>query len=119
MELINKRICPYSKKEFIPKRSNQIFFDKDCRNRYHNAINNKLRKELRKVNNAMLKNYTILTEILGKKSEATVHVEFLKGKGFCMQTITGVSRHADTLHYIVYQYKLSKIDSTQFKIVRL
>ncbi len=33
---MNKRICPYSGEEFIPKRKNQIFANKKNRTDYHN-----------------------------------------------------------------------------------
>jgi len=83
-----KKVCPYSKIEFIPKRSNQIFLNKDCRIKYNNAKSNFIRHQLHAYNGPLLKNYKILEEIMRGKKEKTFHKEFLKGKDFSSSLIT-------------------------------
>ena len=75
----SKRVCKYSNVEFVPKRTNQIFVSKECRIAHHNEMNNTIRKKLSKINNQLIKNYKVLTEIMRGKNESQFHSEFHKG----------------------------------------
>lgn len=114
-----KRECIYSKIEFVPKRSNQIFINKQCRIAHHNDISNAIRKKLSKINNLLIKNYKILTEIMQAKNEEQFHSEFLRGKGFSFSVHTHIEKRKDIYVYAVYEFSFYKITDTNYLITRL
>jgi hypothetical protein len=114
-----KRVCLYSKKEFVPKRSNQIFANKECRIAYHNEISNSIRKSLHEINTRLIKNYKILTEIMKGKREGEFHSEFLRGKGFSFSVHTHIEKLNDKFIYAIYEYSFYKIYNSTYKISRL
>jgi hypothetical protein len=114
-----KRICPYSKVEFIPKRSNQKFANKECRVAYHNEISNNVRKKIAKTNKPLLNNHKIFSELLSGKNEGVFHQEFLVGKGVSFQVFTGLKKLDNDYAYQVFEFYYHKIDQFNFKIVKL
>ena len=86
--LVNKYICPYSKEEFIPKRSNQIYAKPEYRIAFNNQRGNDKRKLLAPKNKLLKNNREILKSILELNSKGIVHVEYLKGAGFSFQVFT-------------------------------
>jgi hypothetical protein len=114
-----KRECIYSKIEFVPKRSNQVFMNKACRIAHHNDISNALRRKLSKINNLLIKNYKILTEIMKGKNEGQFHSEFLRGKGFSFSVHTHIEKVKDKYIYAVYEFSFYKINDSNYLITRL
>lgn len=114
-----KRICPYSATEFIPKRSNQIFATNEFRIAFHNNINNTTRKKLSDINNRLAKNYKTLVELVGKNKEIIIHKEFLKGKSFSFKVFTHLIQHEGGFVYGIYDYSFFKIDADNYKITKI
>ena len=114
-----KRKCKYSNVEFVPKRTNQVFLSKECRIAHHNEMNNTIRKKLSKINNQLIKNYKVLTEIMRGKNESQFHSEFLRGKGFSFSVHTHVEKWKDKFIYAVYEFSFYKINDTTYQITRL
>lgn len=116
---IKKRICPYSGVEFVPKRTNQIFLNSECRIAYNNRKHNEKRKHLAFINRPLLQNNNILIQILGEKKEVIVHKEFLRGAGFSFSVFTNFQKDLNTnkLYYSVYRFNYFKIDNDHYKIV--
>ena len=85
------RKCLFSGEEFIPRRNNQ------------------LRNELKLTNNQLIFNYKICKELLNKNKSATVHREFLKGKGFDFRFFTNLTenkaRQAIPMLYMILRSK--------------
>lgn len=118
---IETRKCLHSGEEFIPKRNNQVFASKKNRINYHNAINNKLRNELKSTNNQLIVNYKICIELLDKNKSITVHREFLKGKGFDFRFFTNmVENKSKTAYtYAVYDFSFEKVDENNYLLTKL
>lgn len=116
---MEKRICPYSGIEFIPKRSNQIFANSDCRITYHNKRNNTRRKELAKLFKPIEKQYEILLKLLRGRKEVQVHKEYLRGAGFNFSLFTHV-HYNETIKkncYALHTVHYYKVDQDYYKIV--
>ncbi len=116
---IPKRICPYSGIEFTPKRSNQVFANKECRIAFNNRKHNEKRKRLAFINKPLLKNYDILSQILGSQSEKVFHKEYLRGTGFSFSVFTNLHKdqNSNSYYYSVYNFYYYKIDNEHYKIV--
>lgn len=115
------RKCLFSGEEFYPKRNNQVFASKKNRINYHNSINNKLRNELKSTNNQLIMNYKICKELLDKNKSATVHREFLKGKGFDFRFFTNLTENKDQkgYTYALYDTSFERIDENNYLISKL
>lgn len=113
-----KKICPYSKEEFIPTRNNQIFANKENRVAYHNQINNNFRRQLSDVNKELIHNYKVLIEVLDTKASVTVHEEFLKGKNFSFKVFTHIKEYVEGFTYGIYDCHYFKIDKENYKIIK-
>ena len=114
-----KKVCPYSKVEFIPRRSNQKFATKQCRVAYHNEISNSLRKKTANINKPLLKTYKIFSELLHNKNEGVFHQEFLIGKGVSFKVFTHLEKTANGHAYGVFEFYFYRIDKFNYKIIRL
>lgn len=112
------RTCYYSGESFIPTRQNQIFASKENRILFHNQINNQLRKRLSIINKQLLLNFRILIEVLDGENEATVHKQFLLGKGFSFSVFTHLtlSKYSNNYCYSVYEVSYQRIDDDNYKI---
>lgn len=114
-----KRVCPHSKIEFIPKRSNQKFATKECRVAYHNDINNSIRKKMAYINKPLFKNYKVFSELLSGRNEGTFHSQFLIGKGVSFEVFTNLKKFKNNYVYAVFEFWYYKIDDFNFKIKRI
>jgi len=83
----NTIICPSSGLEFVPKRSNQKFFDEKSRNMYYNNIAKIERDKRLPITRALKRNYTILNRILGGGSKVKCSRDYLLGAGFMFETL--------------------------------
>ena len=118
---IEIRKCLYSGEEFLPKRNNQVFASKKNRINYHNAINNKLRNELKSINNQLIINYKICKELLGIDKTRLVHKEFLRGKGFDFSFFTNIAENSKKTAYVhaVYEFGFEKTDDNNYLIFKI
>lgn len=116
---LEKRICPFSGDEFVPKRNNQVFANRENRIAYNNKKNNDKRRRLAFVNKPLLRNNDILNQILGNEREKIVHKEFLRGAGFSFLVFTNFHRdeNKNKLYYSIYHFYYYKVDNEHYKIV--
>ena len=115
-----KRICPYSGEEFVPKRSNQVFANDKYRIAHNNKKNNDKRKLLASINKPLLKNFDVCNWIVGDEPFKIVHKEFLRGAGFNFSVFTHIFKDEKTnkLCYSVYHFYYFKVDGNYYKIVK-
>lgn len=114
-----KRVCPHTKLEFLPKRSNQLFFNRQCRIDYHNNINNTIRKKTAYINSPLMKNRKIFSELLANKNEGVFHSEFLLGKGVSFKVFSNLKECKEGIAYGVFEFFYIKVDEFNFLIKRL
>ena len=113
-----KRVCPYSKTEFVPKRSNQIFATKECRIAFHNERNGLVRRKRRPITYQLDRNHKILDSLLGDKKETTVNKHYLRGAGFSYKIITHVESNNSNVAYGVFDTIFQKINEEEYLIYR-
>ena len=80
--ILEKKRCPLTKEEFIPKRYNQLYINRNAQV----FVNNEKARQKRLVTNPTNKilgmNRSILLKILGKENQITKSRDFLLGSGF-------------------------------------
>lgn len=114
-----KRVCPYSKTEFLPRRNNQIFASKEFRVAFHNEKHNLFRRKISPINKELTNCNKVMLEILGDKTSAIVHQEFLNGKNFSFSVFTSIKKIGDGYAYAIYDCYYYKTDIDHFKIVKI
>ncbi len=114
-----KRVCKYSKTDFIPKRNNQVFANKQCRIAYHNDLSNAFRNKLSKINRELLTDYKVVDSILGDYGEITVNKHFLRGAGFSSRKFTHVINIGDETVFCLYDISFQKLNNEDYYIKRL
>ena len=112
------RICPYSKKAFIPKRENQIFASANYRIAYNNKLNNAFRKKLNIINKELIKNYKLLDKLLAEQKEITINKYYLRGGGFSFKTFTHISFNQENIVYGLYDVCFQKLNNDEYLIYR-
>ena len=117
---LDKRICPFSGEEFIPKRRNQIYAKSGYRIAHNNEVGRAKREKTSKLNKILFKNAEILKGILKGANTKKVHREFLRGAGFSFDGFTGLveDKASNTIFYGVYGFGFKKIDNEYFKIIK-
>jgi hypothetical protein len=110
------KIDPLTGKEFIPKRSNQLFESPANRIKYNNQKAREFRNELDHINKPLVKNVKILNELLMNKTKITFHREFLKGKGFTFNVITHFDNFEGEEHPCLYQYMITEMSNEKITI---
>lgn len=114
-----KRVCKYSKTEFIPNRNNQIFANKECRVAYHNDAQNQFRTKLRKTNKELIKDYKVVNSILGDYGEITVNKHYLRGAGFSSRKFTNVVNIDGETIFCLYDISFEKLNNDEYFIKRI
>jgi hypothetical protein len=116
-----ERKCLFSGETFIPKRNNQVFASTKNRINYHNKKNNKLRNELKSINNQLFTNYKICMALLGRNNSVEVHREYLLGRGYDFRYFTNLedSKNSVGLVYGIFEISIQKLDENYYKITRL
>ena len=119
LQEMKKRVCPHTQLEFVPKRSNQLFFDRQCRIDYHNNINNTIRKKTAYINSPLMKNRKIFSELLANKNEGVFHNQFLIGKGVSFEVFTHLEEYKEgIIAYSVFEFWYYKVDEKNIKVIR-
>mgnify|MGYP006078685879 CR=1 FL=1 len=111
--------CPSSGQEFVPKRSNQRFFDGKSRNKYYNDIAKNERDKRNPIVKALKLNHQLLTRILGDKNTAKCSRDYLLGGGFTFTHLTSVMTVEGKQVAIVYDMAYKKDEDGSYKIVRI
>ena len=114
-----KRVCKYSKTEFIPRRNNQIFANKIYRVAYHNDAQNAFRTKLSKTNKEILKDYKVVNKILGDYGEITVNKHYLRGAGFSSRKFTNVINIDGETVFCLYDISFQKLNNEEYFIKRI
>jgi hypothetical protein len=117
-ELGELRACKYSKQEFYPNRTNQVFIDEKSRKKYYNEKYGKLRRKLNTINKALFINYRASIEALDGKSSVIVNSHYLKGLGFNFKYITHFEIIDGKTCYGLYDVSFIKINETEYKLIR-
>ncbi|GEM_PF-1132504 len=116
MEKLKK--CPYSGEIFIPKRSNQKFASKRNRLSYYNKQYKEKREPLRRINQKLFYNYSILEIALDNASEVLVSNDYLRGRGFDFTYITHFTKYNDHRYFCLYDIAFRKIADNQTQIIK-
>ena len=119
--VLDKKKCPFSGEEFVPKRRNQVYAKPEYRIAHNNEKGRIKREKTSKLNKILFNNAQILERLLDGIRSRTVHSERLIGMGFSFKAFTHL--HSDKVSektfYAVYGFALRKIDSDNFKIIRI
>ncbi|RDI14420.1 hypothetical protein [Flavobacterium sp. AG291] len=113
---MDMKIDPLTGKEFIPKRSNQIFENSANRIKFNNQKARNFRIEHDYINKPLIKNVKILDELLTNKTKVTFHREFLKGKGFDFTVMTHYDNFEGTDYPCLYQYMITEISTEKITV---
>jgi hypothetical protein len=115
--MLMKRVCPYTKKEFEPCRSNQIYIDSKARIRANNLKQKLLKDKLAYINEPLRNNYLIIKSIMGNKKESNFFKLWLEGKGISLTNISGVISYQGVKRFCIYNYIIVPINENEIKII--
>jgi hypothetical protein len=118
MESIEQKIDLLTGEKFIPKRINQRFASPINRIRFHNRQAKKIRLDKSHVDKPLHDNYFVLSRLLGRKSEAVFHPEYLKGKGVNLSYHTHVEEYDNKPRNAIYRFIIVVIGPDKIKIVQ-
>jgi len=105
--------------KFEQLKSSQKFANSNNRIRYWNNAQKELRSKLAKDNNALLKNYKILTQIMaGQSAGVIVNKEYLRGMGFSYVIFNNWDQYAGKSYPCVYDFFIIPVDNYTVNIIR-
>jgi hypothetical protein len=104
MREVEVKIDPYTKEAFFPKRSNQVFATPQNKMRYHNERAKEYRDETKKVRSRLDRNNKLFESLLRQNNKARFHIEYLKGKGVDLNTVTRIIQIGDEIIYRVFDF---------------
>ena len=114
--IYKKRIDPFTREEFTPKRYNQKVASRYNQIAYNSVKARKIRKEKKPIDNVLERNRKILIRILKGAESAIVSKEFLLGAGFNYRFFNRSFRKDKFTYQCVYNYALTKLESGKYKI---
>lgn len=109
---------PLTGEEFIPKKNSQRFATPQNRIKYNNEKASNLNIERAFIDKPLHSNRNILNELLGIKTEITVHQEFLKGRGYNFNLITHYDKWEGKNVPCIYEFIIINIENQQTKILK-
>lgn len=109
---------PLTGEEFIPKKNSQRFATPQNRIKYNNEKASKINLERAFIDKPLHANRNILKQILGNKPEATIHCEFLRGKGYNFPLFTHYDKWEGINVPCIYEYMIIKLPNQQIKILK-
>lgn len=115
-----KKIDPYTKEEFIPKRKNQIFANSKNKTDYHNAQANELRERRAVIDKKIHSNHRLLVELLKENDKIEIDEKILEGKGFFFNVFNHTVKYenrwwASAIYEFLY---FKEKDSNKITIIR-
>lgn len=111
-----KRFCPECGKELVG-RADKMFCSNACRNTHNNKVNKDSTNLMRNVNNALRRNYKILTE-LNPKETAKVPKSVLVKKKFDFEVYTSVlNAKTGNTYFFVYDKGYQLLDNDVFLLL--
>ncbi|MDD2982547.1 MAG: hypothetical protein PHQ74_04085 [Crocinitomicaceae bacterium] len=100
----NNRTCIVCEK-FIYGRSDKVFCDIKCKNRYHSELSKSQKTIARETFKILAKNWTILATLLGDGAdELHINKVELARHGFDFTTVSGVEITATKTSFSVFEY---------------
>lgn len=116
---MNKQlICPYSGEYFKPKRSNQKYASKYNRVAFHNRKYRELKMPLKKVNQILFRNYSIISELIGDDNEITLSNDYLNGKEYNFKYMTQIYMKDDKTYFGLYDLAFTKVNESTIKFLK-
>lgn len=109
---------PLTGEEFIPKKSSQRFATPQNRIKYNNEKASKLNRERAFIDKPLHENRNIFYELLGNKTEITVHAEFLRGRGYNFNLTTHFDRWEGKNVPCIYEFMIITLPNEQIKILK-
>lgn len=114
-----KKIDPYTKEEFIPKRRNQVFANTKNKTDYHNAQANELRERRAVIDKKIHSNHKLLLELLKIKDRIEIDEKILEGKGFFFNVFNHTAKYDNKWASAIYEFLYFKEkDSNKIIIIR-
>lgn len=112
-----KRFCPECGKEIIGRKDKQFCSD-SCRNNHNNNMNKDSTNLMRNINNALRRNYKILSE-LNPKDTAKVQKKVLVKKKFDFEVYTSVlNAKTGNTYYFVYDNGYRFLDNDMLLLIK-
>jgi len=106
-----QKTCPYSGKQFIPKRRDQVYASPLERMRYHNEVAAELRRVKAPIDKALEKNFLILSELLQEGDTKTFEKDNLKKKGYMLSYFTHLDNHLGAYVMCLYHFVIIKTEN--------
>jgi hypothetical protein len=104
MREVEVRIDPYTQEKFFPKRSNQVFATPQNKMKFHNERAKEYRDETKKVRSRLDRNNKLFESLLRQNNKARFHIEYLKGKGVDLNTVTRIIQIGDEIIYRIFDF---------------
>lgn len=101
---MKERIDPFTKEPFIPKRSNQLFANRENQIAFNNQKAKEQRDESRETNLILKENLKILKRILKDNNSATVSRDFLLGAELTFGVFTSQHKHEGRIFNMIYDF---------------
>jgi len=112
-----KRFCPECGKEIVGRKDKQFCSD-SCRNNHNNSVNKDSTNLMRNINNALRRNYKILSE-LNPKDTAKVQKRVLVKKKFDFEVYTSVlNAKTGNTYYFVYDNGYQFLDNDMLLLIK-
>lgn len=111
-------IDPYTKEEFTPKRSNQIFANRKNQVNFNNEKQKEMRRHKSPHSKTIDNNYKILIKILSKEKSIERSSDFLLGAGFDFKSYTSTFQEKGMIGFKIYDLWVIKIEQSKFKIYK-
>ena len=112
-----KRFCPECGKEIVGRKDKQFCSD-SCRNNHNNSVNKDSTNLMRNINNALRRNYKILSE-LNPKETAKVQKKVLVKKKFDFEVYTSVLNcKTGNTYFFVYDLGYQLLENDVFLLLR-
>lgn len=113
-----KRFCPECGKEIIG-RAGKTFCSDPCRNNYNNRQNKDVTNLMRNINNALRKNYRILSEILEDNDKVKTERKLLIKKKFDFEKITAIeTAKTGSTYYFIYNLCYQPLENDVYLIFK-
>lgn len=109
---------PLTQEEFLKQRSNQKFVSSRNRIRFNNLKAKQKRLMKGTVDRKLDQNRTILSRIIGDKSEIIVSRDYLLGAGFHFSYYSFNHEIKGITYAGIYEYGIAKISDDKFKIIK-
>lgn len=113
---MEKATDPYTKQQFIKKRSNQVYANRENQVKHNNLKAKERRDSLADINKKLYSNLRILQARLGDNTSVIKTQEFLAGAGFNFGVITHVRNVDNINYYCIFNVGYRKITADKIEL---